>query len=238
MRPMLRALLALSLSVAGACACSTVHVTLPPAPARTASLVDRDAYYEAHKPLGIAGEPSAVAGGGGFSASRFPALQLADGTRVSDPLDLAPAVGLDAPSMGNASHARDLQLLSQSLEAVGILGLSGGLASVLLTPLALAGGGGGDPASVAAFLLGGLVATLAGTAAVSFGEDLAQEAAGEKMTAFFLFERDLRARLALKRPDEVVPLDKKWALPGGNAPPPAVVPLRPPPEEMVDPAAQ
>ena len=55
------------------------------------------------------------------------------------------------------------------------------------------------------------------------------------MTAFFLYESDLRRRLKLKRPEEALPLERKWALP---APPfiPEFKRERPPPEETIDPA--
>ena len=219
-------------------ACATTHVTMPEAPAATAPLAARDAYYEDHKSLGIAGQPSNLGGEGlGWANNaRFPALQLADGTLVAEPTDLLPAVGAETTAGKAARAAVDARLFANAIYTASLVGSMLGLSGIVVGELALVPvAGGGDVTLAAGGLLGGLALSIVSLVGVGYAVDLDQEAEGKKMSAFLLYDRDLRRHLDLKRPDEVLPLEKKWATPGATPPPALATPPITPP--LVDPAA-
>lgn len=226
-----------------ACAATQTMVMLPQPPSQDAPLAERDAYYEAKKPLGIAGAPNAVNQLGWLAPATFPILVLADGTKVADPASLLPAVDSTSRTAEATRHVSDLRLFTNSVYTVSTLGLSLGLATLLIAPAAL--NGGLDPTGVISVSLVGLAGTVGGAFGIGWATQLSEEAEGEKMAALMLYEADLRRRLALVRPDEV--LEKKWLSPrpsslNGRAPQktppqneaPAKVPEGPAPAPATD----
>lgn len=191
-------------------ACISPRVALPEAPLASAPLAARDRYYEERKPLGMAGDPLPLGNNAGLlSEGGFPMLQLADGTRVVEPKDLIPAVGIDSPTGLAAARATEAKFYSTTVNGLSALAAGTGLAAVLLAPIALLDGA--SPQIYGPLYIGGAVVALAGAAGIGVAADFAAQAEAEKMTAFFFYERDLRKRLGLVRPEEVRPLEEKWA---------------------------
>jgi hypothetical protein len=206
-----------------ACAATQQALVLPEPPSRHAPLAERDAYYEDKKPLGIAGAPNAVNQLGWLAPATFPILILADGTKVADPQSLLPAVDHDSPTATATRKGSDLRLFTNSVYTVSALGLSVGLGTIVVAPVLLAGGG-GDPAAALSVTLFGLAGTVGGAFGIGWAAQLAEEAEAEKMAALLLYEADLRRRLALVRPDEV--LEKKWIQTGAAARPKKEAPAK------------
>ncbi len=206
MRPFALLALVLFSAVTSACAATQTLVMLPPPPSKEAPLGERDAYYEAKKPLGIAGAPNAVNQLGWLAPATFPILVLADGTKIADPASLLPAVDSDSRTASATRKVSDLRLFTNSVYTVSTLGMSIGLATLIVAPAAL--NGGVDPTGVTSVALLGLAATVGGAFGLGWATQLSEEAEAEKMAALMLYEADLRRRLALVRPDEV--LEKKW----------------------------
>lgn len=221
-------------SLCSGCAATQQMVMLPPAPSSEAPLVERDRYYEDKKPIGIAGIPNAVNQLGWLAPATFPILVLADGTKVADPMSLLPAVDGDSRTAEAARRVGDLKLFTNAVYTVSTLGLTVGLTALLTAPLFL--GGGIDPAGAASFSLLGLGGTVVGALGIGWAAQLAEEAEAEKFTALLMYETDLRKRLNLVRPDEV--LEKKWVQPAAVkvAPPTPQTPQTPTPEPTPDPS--
>lgn len=195
--------------VTSACAATQQLVVLPQPPSKDAPLAERDAYYEAKKPLGIAGAPNGVNQLGWLAPATFPILVLADGTKVADPTSLLPAVASDSRTAEATRKVGELRLFTNSVYTVSTLAMSIGLATLVVAPAAL--GGGVDPSGVVSVTLLGLAGTVGGVFGISWAAQLSEEAEAEKMAALMLYDADLRRRLGLVRPDEV--LDKKWVSP-------------------------
>ena len=217
------ALVALAL---GTSACATLQYSpLPSPPAANAPLAERDAYYEQKKPLGIAGAPNVANNLGLLAQTGFPTLILADGSRVSNPEALLPAVGDASATAIAARKVADLRLLTNAVWTGSVLLAAGGIAT-MLSAVAFPG----NPAAALLLTVGGGGIALVGAVGVGWATELAEGAEAEKMTAFLLYERDLRRRLGLVRPDE--PLEKKWLV--EKKAPPALV--SPPAPAAIDPS--
>jgi hypothetical protein len=112
-------------------------------------------------------------------------------------------------------------MLGTVLTVGGTIGATLGLATTFvgeIVGLSTINGGNGDPTIAFVAAAAGVGVAALGTAGIIGGANLDGEADAERMTAFLCYERDLRKRLALKRPDEAVPLERKWAI---ESPPPA-----------------
>lgn len=204
-------------------ACATPHVMLPAAPLASAPLAERDAYYDAKKPAGIAGTPGAENRLGLLTPRGFPRLVLADGTQVADARSLLPAVDPASPTAEAARKVDDLHVISNSIYTVSSLGLGFGAAAAMTSLVLIQD----DPATSVTLSMVGLGGTLASAFGFTWALQLAEEAEAEKMTALLLYDADLRRRLALVRTDEV--LEKKWLSSAPAASAPIAQPLAQPP---------
>lgn len=207
-----------------ASACATTSTVLPPAPQATAPLEERDTYYAQRRPIGVVGHANA-ANNFAFTKPRLPAVVLADGSRVSEPHGLLPAVDEGSATAAAVRRADDIKLLTSVVYTGSTAAISAGLIGLVTSPGLIFNG---DEANGYALYLASCAASLAGAVGVVWASDLAEEAEAEKMTAFLLYDADLRRRLALVRPSEDV--HAKWLTsPGGVAPQTTFAPMAPPP---------
>ena len=185
-------------------ACATTQ-PLPAAPAIDAPEADRIAFYERHRPAQVQTESLVARRPWSPKAT----LTLEHGDVVRSPADLLPAMAPGSVSATAAVRSARLDdealawgLAATTTTVVGAVGLTGALALsivVLATDGAGVGGVSGTDLGIAGVALGtgAVVAALAGVSTQMVAEHLAEEAAIERETAFFTYDRALRRRLNL-----------------------------------------
>ncbi len=193
--------------------CGSTRVRLR-APSSSSPPAERQEAYQQLRPLGTAGAPDPTNQLGLANEPRFPFLQLANGQRVVEPLDLLPVVdddSLTAAAVKRAGEARDIASLAWT---GGLLALTGGLVAVTLAPVLTTGGDLNSAfAAVGLVVIGGGVA-LGGTVGISVATWFAGDAEAEKMSAFLLYDGDLRRHLALAaHPAETPPAALPTSMP-------------------------
>ena len=216
--------------IASASGCASVnqHASLS-APPSSAPLAEREQAYERLKPMGVAGTPDPTSQLGWLQSYPFPFLQLSDGQRVVDAADLVAVVDDDSLTAKAARKSGEAHLLTNALWTGGVLGIALGTGLALTAPAVVSAGASAndvDIVSVGVVLsLVGLGLVTAGTVGAVIATDFANIAEAEKMSAFLLYDRDLRHRLALVQ--------------AAVDPPPVVVPATTPPAALpVDPSGE
>jgi hypothetical protein len=223
------------LAISGLAGCSLHRVQLVPAPAATAPLEERDAYWQDHHPLGIAGQPSSANQVGLATDAAFPMVQLADGRRISNVEDLLPAVASDSATARAVVASEQARSTANVAWTGSLLAIIGGVTAVTLSPLfALTPGGGIDNPAFWALYAGGGLAMVVGVIGSSLAVMLAEHAEAERMTAMLLYGRDLERNLGLVRPEDARPASARWVTPAAS-PPAASRPPAPPPPASVSP---
>lgn len=205
---MLRPLLAV-LALSGCVA----HVTLPAVPLASAPKEERVRALDELSPV-VRTDPGSLMTRPLFPQQQLGFLLLNDGLRVSDPMDLLPAVDAASPTAGFARAYED---------AMGKATVWGGawvamfVAGVVLQGLALAQID-QHPESSLPLLLGGSGVMLGGLVPMAVALVYGNQAAIERESAFQMYPRNLRQRLGL-------PLEP--AQPAGPPPPEPAVPMAP-----------
>lgn len=226
------ALVAVAGAVSG-CAAVNSHVALQ-APAATAPRAEREAAYEALRPLGVAGVPDATAQLGFIATSPFPFLQLANGERVVVASDLNAVVDEGSHTALAARKAEDLRLVTNVLWTGGVLGIGAGAVAAATAPVVVSAAGDlNDAAGGLLLSVVGLGLVTGGTIAVVVATDFANGAEAEKMSAFLLYDGDLRRRLRLE-PSTTLPARAPAEDPPAVVVPPTTLAPAPP----VDPSGE
>jgi hypothetical protein len=186
-------------------ACTTTPQPLPSAPSTEAPEAERIAFYERYRPAHV--QTETLTGRRPWSPKAT--LTLHHGDVVAAPTDLLPAIAPGSVSAAAAARSARLDdeaqawgVAATTTTGIGLVGLVGVL-GISIVVLATNGAGVGGLSSndlvVAGTVLGAgaVVTTAVGLATTTVAEHVAQDAAIERETAFFTYDRALQRRLNL-----------------------------------------
>lgn len=198
----LRALLISAVGLSAACATTPPSaVTLAMPPSSEAPLAERRAYYEQHRPVLVQTAP--LSNRRPWSARATMTLQ--SGGVVASPAALLPAIPATSVSGRAALKAARAESVADAwgvgavtASGVALAGFAGFLA---ITMVIYAAEGTSDTTDLrtAGVVVGGasMVTAAVGAALTAVATGLAEDAAVERETAFFTYDRALQQRLAL-----------------------------------------
>lgn len=161
--------------------CVAPRVALPQQPTADAPVAEREAWLREQLPLDHVGGR---------------ALVLQSGRQVRDLHELLPFVDKDSATARAVEAADDAALTSGVVGALGVLGLSAGLITMLAGPFVVIDSGGSDDVALTVLGAGTLLAMAGGSATILIDE-YAAEAEAQRTAAMITYGGDARRRLRL-----------------------------------------